>query len=131
MTIRFWRRVRIAPGLRVNLSKRGASVSVGRRGAWLTTGPRGQRATIGLPGSGLFITEMISAPQRGRVSQSIGGSRHVYRGGMASRAVYALAGVLGSLPVPARVVIVVALVILGAFGLLVGVGGITAALRIG
>jgi hypothetical protein len=57
MRLRLWRRVRIAPGLRLNLSKSGASVSVGRRGAWLTTGPRGQRATVGLPGSGLFWTE--------------------------------------------------------------------------
>ena len=32
MTLRFFRRVRIAPGLRVNLSKSGASVSIGRRG---------------------------------------------------------------------------------------------------
>ena len=39
----FFRRVRIAPGLRVNLSKSGASVSIGRRGAWYTIGPRGQR----------------------------------------------------------------------------------------
>jgi Protein of unknown function (DUF4236) len=130
MTIRFWRRVGIAPGLRINLSKSGASVSVGRRGAWLTTGPRGQRATIGLPGSGLFITEMISAPPRGRGSQSIG-SRQRYAGGMMRSPVYALAGALGSLPVPVRAVMVVTLVILGAFGLLVGVGGIMAALRIG
>ena len=27
MSLRFWRRIRIAPGLRVNLSKSGASVS--------------------------------------------------------------------------------------------------------
>jgi Protein of unknown function (DUF4236) len=34
MTIRFWRRKRIAPDLRINLSKTGASLSFGRRGAW-------------------------------------------------------------------------------------------------
>ena len=39
MTLRFFRRVRIIPGLRVNLSKSGASVSIGRRGAWYTIGP--------------------------------------------------------------------------------------------
>ena len=32
MTLRLFRRVRIAPGLRVNLSKSGASVSIGCRG---------------------------------------------------------------------------------------------------
>jgi hypothetical protein len=74
MTLRFWRRVRIVPGLRVNLSKSGASVSVGRRGAWLTTGPRGQRATVGLPGTGLFWTEKLPpvAAARGRGPLSVG-----------------------------------------------------------
>lgn len=31
MSLRFFRRVRIIPGLRVNFSKSGASLSVGRR----------------------------------------------------------------------------------------------------
>jgi Protein of unknown function (DUF4236) len=57
MALRFWLRVRIVPGLRINLSKSGASLSVGRRGGWYTIGPRGRRATVGLPGSGLFVTQ--------------------------------------------------------------------------
>jgi uncharacterized protein DUF4236 len=57
MTLRFWRRVRIFPGMRVNLSRSGASLSVGRKGMWLTVGPLGRRATVGLPGTGLFLTE--------------------------------------------------------------------------
>jgi hypothetical protein len=55
--LRFQRRIKIAPGLRLNLSKSGASVSAGHRGFWYTVGPRGERATIGLPGSGLFWTQ--------------------------------------------------------------------------
>jgi hypothetical protein len=62
MTLRFFRRVRLIPGVRINLSKSGASVSVGRRGAWFTTGPRGQRTTVGLPGTGLFWTQQASGP---------------------------------------------------------------------
>jgi hypothetical protein len=58
MTIRFWRRVRVAPFLRLNLSKSGVSISAGKRGAWLTIGRR-SRATVGLPGTGLFWTERI------------------------------------------------------------------------
>jgi hypothetical protein len=125
MSIRFWRRIRIAPGLRVNLNKSGASVSVGRRGAWATFGPQGQRATVGLPGLGLFWTEKLppAATTRGRGP--------VYQGGRMRRPVYALAGALGSLPVPVRAIMVIALIILGALGLLIGVGGIIAALRIG
>jgi hypothetical protein len=57
MGFRFQRRVSILPGLRVNLSKSGASLSIGHRGLWWTIGPRGQRATIGLPGSGLYWTK--------------------------------------------------------------------------
>ena len=57
MSIRFYKRVSIIPGLRVNLSRSGASVSVGHRGAWVTMGSKGTRATVGLPGSGLFWTE--------------------------------------------------------------------------
>jgi hypothetical protein len=64
MAFRFRRRVSIIPGLRVNLSKSGASLSLGHRGAWLTIGPRGQRVTVGAPGTGLYWTEKIppSAP---------------------------------------------------------------------
>jgi hypothetical protein len=55
--LRFRRSFRIAPGLRVNLSKSGVSTSIGRRGAWFTIGPRGTRETIGVPGTGLGYTE--------------------------------------------------------------------------
>jgi hypothetical protein len=34
-------------GLRVNLSKRGASLSIGHRGAWYTFGPHGATSTAG------------------------------------------------------------------------------------
>jgi len=57
MPLRYHRRLSILPGLRLNLSKSGASVSVGHRGAWLTVGPRGRRVTVGWPGTGLFWTE--------------------------------------------------------------------------
>lgn len=56
MSFRFWRRIRIGPGVSVNLSKSGASLSFGPRGAKVTVGPRGSRATIGIPGTGLFYT---------------------------------------------------------------------------
>lgn len=57
MGIRFFRRVRIAPGLTLNLSRRGASVSVGQRGARATVGQRGVRTTLGAPGTGLSWTK--------------------------------------------------------------------------
>lgn len=54
MGFRFWRRVRLAPGVALNLSKSTASLSFGPRGAKYTISPRGNRATAGIPGNGLY-----------------------------------------------------------------------------
>jgi len=56
MSFRFWRRIRLAPGVTLNLSKSGGSLSFGPRGAKVTIGGRGRRATVGIPGTGLFYT---------------------------------------------------------------------------
>ncbi len=61
MSFRFFRRIRIAPGISLNLSKTGLSMSVGPSGAKFTVGTRGTRATIGLPGTGLSYT--VNDPQ--------------------------------------------------------------------
>ena len=53
---RFYRRVRILPGLSVNLSRSGPSFTVGVRGAHVTVGRTGVRRTFGIPGTGLFYT---------------------------------------------------------------------------
>lgn len=60
MGFRFYRRISILPGLRVNLSKSGVSASVGGRGAWLTVGKNSPRATVGLPGTGVSYTTTAS-----------------------------------------------------------------------
>jgi len=60
--------VRLARGLRINLSRSGASLSVGRRGATVNLGRRGIRGTVGLPGSGIGYSE--AAPWRGRAGQA-------------------------------------------------------------
>lgn len=59
MGLRFQRRLKIIPGLRLNASRSGLSLSIGHRGAWYTIGPRGRRVTLGLPGTGLYWTEHI------------------------------------------------------------------------
>ena len=66
MGVRFWRRVKIAPGLTLNLSKSGGSLSFGPRGAKYTVGSRGRRATVGIPGTGLFYTQASSSRGSGR-----------------------------------------------------------------
>lgn len=59
MGFRFFRRIRVAPGLTLNLSKGGVSASAGPRGAKFTVGTSGARATAGIPGSGLFYTKKL------------------------------------------------------------------------
>ncbi len=54
--MRFFRRIQIAPGLTMNLSKGGASLSCGVRGAHITMGRTGIRKTVGVPGTGIFYT---------------------------------------------------------------------------
>ena len=56
MPLRFQRRLRIAPGISVNLNRRSISASFGRRGSHVTLGPKGTRNTVGLPRTGLYYT---------------------------------------------------------------------------
>ena len=49
----FRKRIKIAPGLHINLSKSGPSVSVGKPGATFNIGPKGTRTTVGAPGTGM------------------------------------------------------------------------------
>ena len=61
MGFRFRRSLRLAPGLRINLSKSGGSVSVGRGGTTLNFSSRGTKATVALPGSGLGYSTMLKS----------------------------------------------------------------------
>lgn len=68
MGFRFFRRMSIAPGVRLNFSKSGISPSFGVRGARVTLGRQGVRKTVGIPGTGLFYTEIAS--RKGKRSRS-------------------------------------------------------------
>jgi hypothetical protein len=63
MGFRFQRRIRIAPGVRLNLSKSGIGGSVGRRGLRLGVDARRKRYfSVGLPGTGLSYRAFFGAP---------------------------------------------------------------------
>jgi len=79
MSFRFWRRIRIAPGVTLNLSKTGGSLSFGVRGAHFTVGPHGKRVTAGIPGTGLFYTNTLSGSKHG------GGKRTTSSGSVPTR----------------------------------------------
>jgi len=61
MPFRFFRRIRVLPGLTLNLSKSGLNVSAGRPGAHMTVGPKGTTETLGIPGTGARWTEHQSS----------------------------------------------------------------------
>lgn len=65
MAFRFQKRIKLMPGITVNLSRRGVSTSVGTTGARVTVGHGQTRTTVCLPGSGLSHTSITSAPARG------------------------------------------------------------------
>jgi hypothetical protein len=64
MGFRFSKRITLLPGVRMNLSKSGASLSVGPRGASVTMGKRGVYGNVGLPGTGLSYRERLDKPNR-------------------------------------------------------------------
>jgi hypothetical protein len=63
MGFRFRKRIKLAPGVHINLSRRGVSTSLGAPGATVNVSKRGTRATVGLPGTGLSYTEQVSRPR--------------------------------------------------------------------
>lgn len=70
MGFRFWRRIKIAPGVTLNLSKSGGSLSFGPRGAKFTVGGKGKRVTVGLPGTGLYYTTKLPEGGSSRIATS-------------------------------------------------------------
>jgi hypothetical protein len=59
MGMRFRRSIKIAPGVRLNVSKSGLSTTIGPRGATVSVGPRGVYGNVGIPGTGLSVRERL------------------------------------------------------------------------
>lgn len=59
MGLRFFRSLKVLPGIRINFSKSGLSVSLGRPGATVTLGKQGATASVGLPGTGLSFRQRL------------------------------------------------------------------------
>jgi hypothetical protein len=51
--LRFRKIISLIPGVKLNLSKSGASVSLGQKGFTYNIGAKGSRTTVGAPGSGI------------------------------------------------------------------------------
>jgi len=100
MAFRFQRRIRLAPGVRLNLGKRGLGLSVGPRGASLSMGPSGVHGHAGLPGTGLaYRRRLDGGGGAGTQDKSDAGATAASR----AAALEALLAEGGSLPVQLEV----------------------------
>ena len=55
--LRFWRRIKIFPGVYLNIGKNGISFSFGPKGIKYTKGTSGERVSVGIPGTGLYYID--------------------------------------------------------------------------
>lgn len=62
MSFRFQRRIKILPGLRLNVSKTGISWTVGTRGASVTAREGKLTGNVGVPGTGLSYRKRLDLP---------------------------------------------------------------------
>lgn len=62
MGLRFSRRVKIMPGVRLNVGLKGTSLSAGRGGASINVGKRGVHANLGIPGTGIGYRKRVAGP---------------------------------------------------------------------
>lgn len=63
MSFRFRRSLKLAPGVRLNLSGSGLSMTVGPRGASVNFGPRGTYVNSGIPGTGLYSRQRLASDE--------------------------------------------------------------------
>jgi len=68
MGLRFRKSIKIAPGVRLNLSKSGVSTTVGARGASVNIGKSGTYLNAGIPGTGLYMREKIGESSNQRTA---------------------------------------------------------------
>lgn len=95
--IRFRRSLKIAPGIRLSVSKTGLGLSAGVRGARYSLHSSGRRTTsLGIPGTGLSYVESSSGGARQRSSRGstsgAGRAERIYAGGPQAAALLPGAG---------------------------------------
>ncbi len=60
MGLRLRKSIKLAPGVRINISKSGISTTIGKRGASVNVGKNGTYANLGIPGTGISVREKLS-----------------------------------------------------------------------
>ena len=56
----FRKRIKVAPGVNINVSKSGVSTSVGPKGAKINVGPKGTKLYTSIPGTGIYYRGTLS-----------------------------------------------------------------------
>lgn len=80
MAMRFRRSTKIAPGVKVNLSKKNVGVTVGTKGAHYSVNSSGQKTTtVGVPGTGVSFVD-VSSKKGGGSAQVTAEPRPVSKG---------------------------------------------------
>lgn len=59
MAFRFRKRIKVAPGVHLNIGKNGVSTSIGTRGASITMGSKGTYINTSIPGTGVYNRQKI------------------------------------------------------------------------
>jgi hypothetical protein len=70
MGFRFRRSIKLFPGMRLNLSKRGIGASVGFTGLHVSSGPSGSRVTTSIPGTGVSFVNQIPTSGKKKLKQA-------------------------------------------------------------
>jgi Protein of unknown function (DUF4236) len=79
MGFRFQRRIKVLPGVHINLSKSGVGLSVGGRGAHIGIDSHGRRYTsVGLPGTGISWRGYQPKPPTRQCDQCAPGHFHIH-----------------------------------------------------
>lgn len=60
----FRKKIKVAPGIHINLSNKGVSTSFGTKGASITAGPRGTYLNTSISGTGFYRRHKIRGSSR-------------------------------------------------------------------
>lgn len=70
---RYRKRIKVAPGLYINVGKSGVSTTIGGKGASVNIGRNGTYVNTGIPGTGIYRRDKISGQGRGAAPQGLAG----------------------------------------------------------
>lgn len=77
MGFKFRKRIKVAPGVTINLSKKGVSTTVGVKGLSVNSGKDGTYLNVGIPGTGLYDRVELSS-KKGKQPKYIDGIPNIF-----------------------------------------------------